>query len=92
MWTDAYIPAWKQLDTDDGRIDALVFIANRCSRQFAGAMSDLDAAQIISRARGKYGTCRDYLEKTYIVLLELGISCPEISRVREALPRHTESR
>mgnify|MGYP006147863305 CR=1 FL=1 len=92
MWTDAYIPAWKQLDTDDGRIDALVFKANRCSRQFAGAMSDLDAARIISRARGKYGTCRDYLEKTYIVLLELGISCPEITRVREALPRHTKSR
>ena len=90
MWTDAYIPGWQKLETSEGQIDAIVFEANRQSRQFAGEMSDWDAAQIISRARGKFGTCRDYLEKTYDVLLELGINCPEISRVREAMPPHTE--
>ena len=86
MWTDVYVPIWKELDTDAGRIEALVFAANEHSRQFADRLTVQEAARIIARASGKYGTCRDYLEKTFDALSQHGIVCPEVTKVREALP------
>ena len=86
MWTDAYNPIWEPLDTNEGRIVALVFEANKDSRQFVGGLSDRETAQIIARARGKFGTCREYLERTDKALQQTGIVCPDISRVRDALP------
>ena len=85
MWTDVYLPVWRDLKTSDGVIRALVFETNKKSIQFAGDLADHDAARLIATASGKYGSCRDYLESTFEALKNVGIECPDIQKVRAAL-------
>lgn len=82
MWTDAYTPTWQILETEDAPLEALVFVSNPDSPQFAGNLSREAAAQYIRTASGKFGTCRDYLEMTDDSLQKAGISCPEVAAIR----------
>lgn len=85
MWTDVYLPVWRDLETSVGGVTALVFETNKKSSQFAGDLSDHATAQLISTASGKYGSCRDYLESTFEALQDVGVECPRIDSVRAAL-------
>ena len=85
IWTDAYVPVWRHLDTADGGKRALVFEVNVKSGQFAGELPDYDASRFIATASGKYGSCREYLLSTFEALRDAGIQCPEICKMRAAV-------
>jgi cation transport protein ChaC len=58
----------------DGRtVDALVYLADRKHRQFAGKLPATKALKLIRQGHGATGTNLDYVENTVTHLRELGI-------------------
>lgn len=85
MWTDVYFPVWRDLETAEGPLRAIVFEVNTESRQYAGALSDGEVVRLIRAAQGKFGTCRDYLRETVSALRQCGIACEMLSKLDEAV-------
>jgi cation transport protein ChaC len=81
MWTDIYHPTWVGLDMDGTRIEALTFVINQASPQYAGELSQAEMIRHIALARGERGPCRDYLGDTIGKLRGLGIIEPELEKL-----------
>lgn len=61
----AYQPKWLTCRLEDGsRIDALTFVLNRQGPHFAGSLPDPVLRQVLSHARGHFGSTREYAEQT----------------------------
>ena len=88
MWTDVYQPIWRQLTVTGGQVTALVFHTDMSSRQYAADLTVAQAARLIADAKGKFGSCRDYLEETIAALRENGMSCPELTALHEEVERY----
>ena len=73
MMADSYRPIWLQAKTPDGPIRALSFAIRRNRPIYAKPMSDTKTAQIIHKAVGFVGPCREYLEQTYDALCKANI-------------------
>jgi len=78
MWTDIYRPEWVEVATDGGPLEAVAFVADTASGQFAGGLDDDEIARIIAAAEGERGSCRDYLAQAVDGLRALGIAEPEL--------------
>lgn len=78
MATGIYHAEWLPVQTDAGEIRALCFVADLTHPQYAGNFSPGDAADIIARATGKFGSCADYLIETVSALTEMGHEDPEL--------------
>ncbi len=81
MFTDDYIPRWITVDTDDGALQALAFVANPHSKRYVGRLTDEKVVAVISTARGQLGTSADYLRETVAHLDELGLRDEALSRI-----------
>ena len=87
MWTDVYVPIWRDLETRHGRLRAIVFEVNTKSRQYSGALPQDEIARVVRRARGKFGTCRDYFNETVAALHRSGIRCETMRALEKAVER-----
>ena len=76
MFSDVYEPCWLPVRTSGGIHQALCFVTNPAHEQYAGALDGDAAAQIIARACGAKGTCRDYLAEAVAALARYGVSDP----------------
>jgi glutathione-specific gamma-glutamylcyclotransferase len=81
MFTDDYIPRWVTVDTDDGPLQAVAFVANPHSNRYLGSLTDEKIVAVISTARGQVGTSADYLRETVVHLDELGLRDEALSRI-----------
>jgi len=73
MPNGVYDPKWLRCRTAQGDVRALAFTLSRHSPSHAGVLSEDHYRQIFSGASGRYGTTRDYAQRTYDKLLLLGI-------------------
>ena len=79
-----YRPKWLNLDTADGPIEALGFVANRGNEMIRPGIPLPDQARMIARAKGFLGTSFDYLSDTHERLKLLEIEDDYISELYEA--------
>ncbi|MBY6164823.1 gamma-glutamylcyclotransferase [Pseudooceanicola nitratireducens] len=67
---------------DDGRrVQALSYVVDRAHRQYCGALTLEDQAQIIARAHGRRGPNSEYLWQTAGHLTQLGIADPDLDHL-----------
>jgi len=84
MTTGIYNPIWHSLRLETGaEIEAVTFVVNPNNRQYAGPIPIAQMAAIIARARGEYGSCRDYLAHTIDGMAALGVSDVELDDLLE---------
>ena len=62
--TGAYAARWVSLETDQGTVPAITFVAVRQHPLYAGRLPEEQAASLIAGASGRLGTCVDYLLST----------------------------
>lgn len=88
MGTGIYRPTWLEANTESGDVAVLAFVVDTAHPHYTGDLELDDMAELISQARGRYGSCRDYLANTVAELNRMGIPEPEI----EALLEHVDTR
>ena len=69
----------RPIHLDDGRtVPALVYLADRKHRQFAGKLPLAEAASLVRRGRGATGTNLDYVLNTVAHMGDLGLQDPAL--------------
>lgn len=68
-----YDPKWLRCRTQQGDVTALAFTLSKASPNHTGVLSEEHYRQIFSSASGRYGSTRDYAQRTYDKLQTLGI-------------------
>jgi glutathione-specific gamma-glutamylcyclotransferase len=86
MITRVYRPLWREVETNDGRLRAATFVADRAHEHYAPERDPVWAAHTISDAIGRNGSNRDYLASTLSELERLGIRDGHLRAVLKALP------
>lgn len=72
--TNVYLERQVNLRLADGRkVDAVTYVADRAHQQYAGALDEIHAADIVRRAVGKSGDNGSYVRSTIEHLRALGI-------------------
>lgn len=79
MHAGLYRPRWLVARTAAGPVHVLVFVSNREHPQYAGRIGRKEAAAIIRRARGTFGSCADYYRSTLRALEAEGLHDPELA-------------
>ena len=77
MITGAYIPAFLPVETPQGEVEAICFLADRANDRFV-FLPRPERARRIATAEGRLGTNREYLENLLDSLHALGIEDPEM--------------
>ncbi|WP_161600773.1 gamma-glutamylcyclotransferase [Teichococcus oryzae] len=77
-----YLAQWVELDTAEGPLPAITFVADRARDTYAEGLSDADSAARIARATGPIGSCADYLMQTAAHLDEMGLHDEGLERIR----------
>ncbi|RUU13519.1 gamma-glutamylcyclotransferase [Mesorhizobium sp. USDA-HM6] len=67
------MPRWIPVETDEGHVRAVAFVANRSGTGYAGRLTPEETANVLSKACGHWGTCAEYLYNTVFHLEERGI-------------------
>ncbi|MCC0074562.1 MAG: gamma-glutamylcyclotransferase [Rhodobacter sp.] len=88
MIAPAYRPAWLALDTDQGPIEALGFVADRTQDKIRPGIAVADQARMIATARGMLGTNAEYLDGIDRQLRVLGIEDAYVARLVAAVRGH----
>lgn len=83
MMGDAYRPRWLAVETDDGPVEALTFVANRAGQRYAGRLPERTVADHIAAACGHRGSGAEYLLETVIALDTLNLRDGMLWRVQE---------
>jgi cation transport protein ChaC len=91
MSTGAYLPRWLSCSTDEGTVQALVFVMNRAGPAYIPTLPEAEILAIVRRASGRYGPCIDYVLQTADALREAGIHDRRLAGVARQLAaqRHT---
>ena len=82
MFTDAYNSRWVTVQTTDGPVRAVTFVANRRHLRYAGPLEDQEIAARLASASGTLGTCREYLTETLAALRALGLRDHVLERLQ----------
>ncbi len=79
---NVYRECTRPVHLQDGRkVKALVYMARRDHRQYAGALSGPARARLIAQGRGKSGTSMDYLTETLKHLRQMGVKSPQLEQL-----------
>ena len=84
MIAPAYRPAWLDLETDEGPVEALGFVADRSFDKIRPGIPLAEQAGMIARATGMLGTNFEYLADTHAHLGLLGIEDRYVSDLMAA--------
>jgi cation transport protein ChaC len=87
MVTGVYDPRWLGCQTTHGPVTALAFTLSRKSPSHTGVLSDEEYVRIFSEATGRFGTTRDYAQRTLEELRRLNIRDRWLERLLERLER-----
>jgi glutathione-specific gamma-glutamylcyclotransferase len=68
-----YRPRWVRLETADGPVEAVAFVANREGGRYAGRLGEAAIAEHVATACGHVGPCAEYLLETVARCEELGV-------------------
>jgi cation transport protein ChaC len=85
------VPRWMTTETDNGPIKALGFVVNQQSPRYCGKVSPDEAADILARAAGHWGSCAEYLRETVFRLEELGIHDESLWRLQALVAERLEA-
>ena len=77
----AYSPRFIAVDTAQGPVEALTFVANHAAQTIAPNLSHQDQVRYLATGRGEHGTSMDYLERIAAQLAVLGIDDPDVARL-----------
>ncbi|MGB3148110.1 MAG: gamma-glutamylcyclotransferase [Paracoccaceae bacterium] len=77
--SDAYLPTFVTVDTADGPVEALTFVANRASADIVPDLCREEVVRFIATGRGLRGTSLEYLEAIVAQFAVLGISDAELA-------------
>ena len=80
MIAGSYVPTFVPVDTPQGPVEALTFVANRQSRQFYEADAE-ETVRLIASGKGMVGTSLEYLEKLTERLQLVGLSDPAMAEL-----------
>jgi len=83
MITGIYIPRWFEVETPQGPVEALTFLADAEHHRYAGDLPRPERAGMIAHAEGVLGSNREYLENLLERLEALGLSDPEMLELHE---------
>lgn len=79
---DVYRECRRIIHLEDGRkVRALVFLARRDHRQYAGQLPGPARARLVAQGRGKSGTSMDYLIDTLNHLRQMGVENPQLEQL-----------
>lgn len=92
MLTGVYRPGFHAAEMAGDRRPALVFVADLRHRQYAGSLSEDQAARIIASSAGQRGHNAEYLANTVAHLDELGIGDGPLHRLREQVEKLIQRR
>ena len=81
METGVYRPTWLPVDTEGGGVRALSFVVDPRHPQYAGELAVADVVSLVAEAKGRFGSCRDYVARAVRVLAEFGVEEPDIGRI-----------
>ena len=81
-----YAPVFRPVHTPQGPVEALAFVMDRSSLQFAD-VSGADAASIIATGRGRLGTNREYFDNLAEHVRLLGIEDEVFEEIRAELSK-----
>jgi cation transport protein ChaC len=87
MMTGAYRARWVSLETGEGAVRALTFVANRESPRYAGRLSPGDTTRCLRQGAGPLGTSREYLERVVRHLEAMGLADGEMHALLRAVRR-----
>ena len=76
MVVGSYRPKWVKVNAGGRELVALTFVVRRDHPQYAGKLSLDKEVEVLSTARGAFGSSGDYLERTRIALVAHGIADP----------------
>ena len=85
MLAPAYFARWVDAHTGSGVVEALTFVVDRSTGEYAGRLSDDDIVSIALGAHGHFGSCADYLLDTAMSLEQHGISDQRMRRLARLL-------
>ncbi|HOB96339.1 MAG TPA: gamma-glutamylcyclotransferase [Aquabacterium sp.] len=85
MIRGGYLPTWLPVQTPQGPVRALAFLANPAHPGYVGELPLQDCAAIIATAEGQIGRNRDYLRQLDAQLLCLGLDDPDMHRLWAAV-------
>ncbi|MGC5780662.1 gamma-glutamylcyclotransferase [Methylobacterium sp. NFXW15] len=68
-----YVARWLPVQTEEGTVSALTFLANRANDRYAGRLPDTELAEMIATACGHMGPSAEYLYRTVEACEALGI-------------------
>jgi cation transport protein ChaC len=83
MFSGTYRPAFMEVETPQGPVEALTFLIERENERYAPELSDEETARIIATASGGLGENFDYLDSLARHLQELGIEDRHIFDLHE---------
>jgi cation transport protein ChaC len=83
MFMGSYAARWLQACRLDGRgsVRALAFVVVRSGRNYCGRMSEGQLVEVLTTARGIYGSSLDYLQRTVQALHADGLRDPHLERL-----------
>jgi glutathione-specific gamma-glutamylcyclotransferase len=82
MLMGSYVPVWaKGYDGNDHEIEALTFRVDPKCLGFAGDLCDEEIIRTLRSAKGRFGTCSDYVCSTLEALKENGIADKRLARL-----------
>lgn len=82
----------RQPDGMDVRVEALTYVVDRSSSQYAGALAPERLADIVARGEGVSGPATEYLANTLLHLDEFGLGNPGLEAVLAAANDRVERR
>jgi cation transport protein ChaC len=77
MSSGVYHAPWLPLETEQGIVHGVVYVANEAHQNFAGELSLEDNAWVMSGAKGPNGWCYEYLAAMVKAYERLGLDDPE---------------
>lgn len=73
MFDDSYVPAWIELKTEPGTVEALTFVVNQGNELYVPELSLAQLASTVASASGERGSCEEYLNNTVEALKQHGL-------------------
>lgn len=90
MLAGSYIPTWTRAKTEDGdEAWAISFVMDRTNERYCEQLDEDRLVRILGTARGKMGTCAEYLFNTVEHLDALGLTDHQLSRVASRVKTET---
>ena len=73
MFPETYIPKWIKVKTNQSYISAVTFVINNKHDHYLPNLDFEEVAERVVRAKGKRGSCHDYVKNTIKHLQKFGL-------------------